>query len=202
MVCEDWDSAFSHGHWGCLGPSHKRFSLCRGTPPYFPWHSYGCSHHQCLFPFRVTLRFPPLCSLWQWALQANEAPWTSAGRKHLSGFLPHHFLGRSLSLNWSEKGARLNILVIFHHSPKSSLALFRGLFIPTSSQVSDHQQLLLSHCSFHPDATLRMQELSLLHEVAQHFSQGLWIRWPHVLSVNPGHFVKLLAPMSALGPLN
>lgn len=116
----------------------------------------------------------------------------------------------SLTASWEDlshssetkKGARLIILVIFHHSPKPSCALLRGLFIPNSSQVSSHELLLLSHSSFHPDATLRMQELSLPHDVAQHFSQGLWIRWPHVLSLNPSCFVQLLAPMSALGPLN
>lgn len=35
-------------------------------------------------------------------LLANEAPWTSAGRKHLSGLLPHNFPGRSPSLKWSK----------------------------------------------------------------------------------------------------
>lgn len=157
MACEDWDSAFSHGHWGCLGPSHKRFSLCRRTPPYFPWHSHGCSHHQCFFPFRVMLRFPPPCSLWQRALQANEAPWTSDGRKHFSGLLPHSFLGRSLSFIWNKKRGTTDYFGYLPPLSQTIMCSFKGAFHPKllpslqSWAVTSFPFLFPSRCNS-PDA--------------------------------------------------
>lgn len=144
----------------------KRFSLNRGTPTYFPCDSYGCSHHQYLFSFQITLRSSSLLSLATSSAGYRgsiEISW----KKTPFRFAPSQLHRKVSFIQVQQKEARLiflaplTISVTFHPSPKPSRAPFGSLFIPNSSHVSGHgQHLLLPHFSFHLDKALQTQRLS------------------------------------------
>lgn len=163
----------------------KRLPLYRGTPSYFPCYSYGCSHHQCLFCFWIRPRSPPLCFLhfppsWR---RSPSFRYSKKGHSWIS-CIPDYF-------GYPPPLSQTTTCSFWQPVYPKFLPCFRSPATPTSFPF------LLPPRRSSPDAGAISR-----CEVAQHFSQGLWIKWPNIISLNPCHFVQLLAPMSPLGPSN